>query len=93
MQSLSAPYPASFTFDPPETVANWRPLQQPIGIDRPGLADSLQGIDADPDNAELPEHRRKAARSRREQARAAHQHECMHHGIGTHRVVARGIAP
>jgi hypothetical protein len=24
MQSLSAPYPASFTFDPPEKVANWR---------------------------------------------------------------------
>ncbi len=24
MQSLSAPYPASFTFDPPEQVANWR---------------------------------------------------------------------
>jgi len=24
MQSLSAPYPASLTFDPPEKVANWR---------------------------------------------------------------------
>jgi hypothetical protein len=26
MQPMSAPYPASFTFDPPENVANWRPL-------------------------------------------------------------------
>jgi hypothetical protein len=26
MQSLSAPYPVTFTFDPPEKVANWRPL-------------------------------------------------------------------
>jgi hypothetical protein len=26
MQAMSAPYPASFTFDPPEQVANWRPL-------------------------------------------------------------------
>jgi hypothetical protein len=24
MQSMSAPYPATFTFDPPEKVANWR---------------------------------------------------------------------
>jgi hypothetical protein len=28
MQEMSAPYPASFTFDPPEKVANWRPLVQ-----------------------------------------------------------------
>ena len=26
MQAMSAPYPATFTFDPPEKVANWRPL-------------------------------------------------------------------
>jgi hypothetical protein len=26
MQPISAPYPATFTFDPPEKVANWRPL-------------------------------------------------------------------
>jgi hypothetical protein len=26
MQPTSAPYPATFTFDPPEKVANWRPL-------------------------------------------------------------------
>lgn len=26
MQAGSAPYPATFTFDPPEKVANWRPL-------------------------------------------------------------------
>ena len=26
MQEMSAPYPATFTFDPPEKVANWRPL-------------------------------------------------------------------
>jgi hypothetical protein len=26
MQAMNAPYPASFTFDPPEKVANWRPL-------------------------------------------------------------------
>ena len=26
MQADSAPYPATFTFDPPEKVANWRPL-------------------------------------------------------------------
>ena len=26
MQASSAPYPATFTFDPPEKVANWRPL-------------------------------------------------------------------
>jgi hypothetical protein len=26
MQAMSAPYPASYTFDPPEKVANWRPL-------------------------------------------------------------------
>jgi hypothetical protein len=26
MQANSAPYPATFTFDPPEKVANWRPL-------------------------------------------------------------------
>jgi len=28
MQAMSAPYPATFTFDPPEKVANWRPLVQ-----------------------------------------------------------------
>jgi hypothetical protein len=26
MQAMSAPYPATLTFDPPEKVANWRPL-------------------------------------------------------------------
>jgi Domain of unknown function (DUF4389) len=26
MQSMNAPYPATFAFDPPEKVANWRPL-------------------------------------------------------------------
>jgi hypothetical protein len=26
MQAMNAPYPAAFTFDPPEKVANWRPL-------------------------------------------------------------------
>src|SRR5882672_8015144 len=26
MQAASAPYPATFTFDPPEKIANWRPL-------------------------------------------------------------------
>jgi hypothetical protein len=26
MQPTDAPYPATFTFDPPEKVANWRPL-------------------------------------------------------------------
>ena len=26
MQANSTPYPATLTFDPPETVANWRPL-------------------------------------------------------------------
>ena len=26
MQANSAPYPATFTFDPPEKIANWRPL-------------------------------------------------------------------
>jgi hypothetical protein len=26
MQASSAPYPATFTFDPPEKIANWRPL-------------------------------------------------------------------
>lgn len=26
MQPASAPYPATYTFDPPEKVANWRPL-------------------------------------------------------------------
>jgi Domain of unknown function (DUF4389) len=26
MQAMNAPYPASFSFDPPEKVANWRPL-------------------------------------------------------------------
>ena len=26
MQSMSAPYPVTFTFDPPEKIANWRPL-------------------------------------------------------------------
>jgi hypothetical protein len=26
MQPMSTPYPATFTFDPPEKVANWRPL-------------------------------------------------------------------
>ncbi len=26
MQAMSAPYPSTFTFDPPENVANWRPL-------------------------------------------------------------------
>ena len=26
MQSMSAPYPVTFTFDPPEKVANWRAL-------------------------------------------------------------------
>jgi hypothetical protein len=26
MQAMNAPYPATFTFDPPEKVANWRPL-------------------------------------------------------------------
>jgi hypothetical protein len=26
MQAMSAPYPSTFTFDPPEKVANWRPL-------------------------------------------------------------------
>jgi hypothetical protein len=28
MQAMSAPYPVTFTFDPPEKVANWRPLVQ-----------------------------------------------------------------
>jgi hypothetical protein len=28
MQANSAPYPATFTFDPPEQIANWRPLVQ-----------------------------------------------------------------
>ena len=26
MQPTDAPYPATFTFDPPERIANWRPL-------------------------------------------------------------------
>src|SRR4029077_3007754 len=26
METNSVPYPATFTFDPPEKVANWRPL-------------------------------------------------------------------
>src|SRR4051794_36747793 len=26
MQPMETGYPATFTFDPPETVANWRPL-------------------------------------------------------------------
>jgi hypothetical protein len=26
MQAMNSPYPATFTFDPPEKVANWRPL-------------------------------------------------------------------
>jgi hypothetical protein len=28
MQPMNAPYPAGFTFDPPEKIANWRPLVQ-----------------------------------------------------------------
>jgi len=28
MQAASTPYPATFTFDPPEKIANWRPLVQ-----------------------------------------------------------------
>jgi hypothetical protein len=26
MQEMTGPYPATFTFDPPEKIANWRPL-------------------------------------------------------------------
>ena len=26
METNSVPYPATFTFDPPEKIANWRPL-------------------------------------------------------------------
>lgn len=26
----SAPYPATYAFDPPERVANWRPIGNPI---------------------------------------------------------------